>query len=157
MKIKALLLVLLLLASVATVKAQVSLNIRIGDSMIKGLAGIELQASNISISTSVRPARLPFNSTMLCYSICGTYYLWQYQTSPYISTGITTHGRYEMSDITGKSVRSFLVIGGIRVYPSNFSERCSERLSIDIGAGANFSEYKTIPSIELMFNWALFK
>ena len=75
--------------------AQVSFNLSGGTSYsdeVNYFIGCELQGSNVSVTTTWHPQRLEKYFYVNGFSLKATYYLWAYQTTPYFSMGVVTHG-----------------------------------------------------------------
>jgi hypothetical protein len=143
-----------------TCSGQVSFNITGGGSYsdeINYFVGCELQGSNVSVTTTWHPQRLEKYFYVNGFSLKATYYRWTYQTTPYFSMGVVTHGNYEHDTMTGKAYRSMPIVVGFRLYPNQYNDNIMEDLSFDIGAGIELAKYKPYPYVELTMNFALAK
>ena len=140
--------------------AQVSFNLSGGTSYsdeVNYFIGCELQGSNVSVTTTWHPQRLEKYFYVNGFSLKATYYLWAYQTTPYFSMGVVTHGNYKRDEMTGKAFRSMPIVVGFRLYPNDYNDNIMDELSFDIGAGIELAKYKPYPYVELIINFALAK
>ena len=150
--------ILFLFSIIAT--AQIAVNLSGGTSYsdeVNYFIGCELQGSNVSVTTSWHPQYLEKYFYVNGFSLKATYYLWAYQTTPYFSMGVVTHGNYKHDEMTGKAFRSMPIIAGFRIYPANYNDRIMDELSFDIGAGIELAKYRPYPYVELIMNFNLFK
>jgi hypothetical protein len=139
---------------------QVSFNLSGGTSYsdeINYFVGTELQGSNVSVTASWHPQVIEKYFYVNGFSLKATYYLWAYQTTPYFSMGVVTHGNYKHDEMTGKAFRSMPIVVGFRIYPNDYNDNILEDLSFDIGAGIELAKYRPYPYVELTMNFALAK
>jgi hypothetical protein len=122
----------------------------------KPFAGIEIQGSNVSVDFQFRPQWLDKKVYINGFGLTGTFYLYSYQSTPFVSTGIITHGKYNLSDITGKAKRSMIVSLGYRFYPSDKFKFIDDHLSFDIGIGIELTEESINPYFEFTMNIIIF-
>jgi hypothetical protein len=152
---------LLIVLLAAQVDAQVSVNTKTGLSVLHRpelFVAAELQASFVSVSVEFRPDYIDKHMYANGMGLFGTIYRWQYQSSPYFSFGIITHGS-EIDEITGEAVRSFPVMIGYRFYPAKIKKwkYIDEGLSFDIAGGIELMRNTTVrPYIQLSGNFILF-
>jgi hypothetical protein len=136
-----------------------------GDSELNGMLGIEFQISHFSISGGWRPGMTPsgqkINSWSTALSIYGNEKnIEGYIYFPYFSIGMSSQGYIHTNStypfLTGEYTVSPSVIALVG-FKSFFIPELSKRLSIKVGFGCNVSEYGTMPSFEVLINFALFK
>jgi hypothetical protein len=117
----------------------------------------ELQASNVSVIGEWRPVQLERYVYIDGYGLQARYYLYPYQSSPFLSMGVITHGKMELEKMTGMAVRSMPIVIGFRFYPSQYNDNILDRLSFDILAGVELLNNGIKPYVELSGNFILFK
>lgn len=160
-----LILTLLSLSSIAQVP--MALNLRIGNSETKGLTGLELQVSKVSISGGWRPESFPWgmktNSIDLAFTVYGRQW---YESGYYITIARASQGMVYEKQINKYGVTtvydvepSYLFQLGYRV---NFSDimktpGITHRFSFDTGFGWSFSEHANMFEFEFLLNFAIFK
>jgi hypothetical protein len=156
---KIILFLLILLPSVLS--AQVAVHITGGVSTtnnFNGFIGAELQGSNVSVTASWNPVKLDSYFCVNGFSLMGSFYLWPYQTSPFFTLGVITHGNYDLSEVTGKPIRSMPIAIGYRIYPSQYNDRILENLSFDIAVGIEITESTRVyPYAKLTANFIITK
>jgi hypothetical protein len=144
-----------------TCSGQVSFNQKLGFAPIgglKGFVGAELQGSNVSIIAEWRPVSLDRYVYVNGFVLGATFYLWPYQTSPFFSMKIITHGNYNPDEITGLPIRTMPIILGMRIYPNQYNDNIIDRLSFDIAGGIELTrDARVEPYAEITGNFILFK
>jgi hypothetical protein len=155
---------IIFLSSCVPLPAQTSLNVRAGDSKLKGLLGLELQYCNISLSGGWKPTReAPLQERVQCFSVATTYYYEYNRTSPYLSVGMTDKGISEFN-LTSQSYDiypSMFAVIGIRAIPHDVRPRFSKNFYYDIGLGTQVSkmgeQYSVRWAIEIVFNYNILR
>jgi hypothetical protein len=156
---KTITILLLLLLTIET-NAQVSVNYKLGASILHRTSlftGIEIQGSNISASLEFRPDYMDKHIYANGVGLFTTLYLWTYKSTPFFTMGIVTHGSVK-DEITGKPVRSMPIFMGYRFYPKDKWNFIDEDMSFDIGLGAELMRNSTVRTyIQVSGNYILFK
>lgn len=140
--------------------AQASFTPHVGGSFsprMNAFVGAELQGSNVSITADWRPFKDNNNVYTDGFALGAAFYLWAYRSSPMFSTKIITHGQHNIDDVTGKPLRSMVIMAGYRFYPENSNRNIMEELSFDLSGGIEIGKFHTVPCIELSMNFTLFK
>ena len=141
-----------------------ALTVRIGDSELKGLAGLELQISRLSISGGWTPGHLPYGGSKInSFDLAFTLYSRQwYESSWYVSIGRASRGivyatRFDNynNSYNYKAEPSLIGILGYRT--NFFPDFGNKRLYADTGFGYNVSEHGNMFVFEVVINYALFK
>lgn len=144
-----------------------ALNLRIGDSETKGLAGLELQVSRLSFSAGWRPESIPFVREIHSLDLALTLYGKQWYESSYFFTvarasqGVIYKKRIDIYGITteyGVEPSYLFQVG----YRANLADMLgiptmTRRISWDTGIGWNFSEHANMFAFEVVWNFALFR
>lgn len=164
---KKILIIILLLISV-TLSAQVpmALNLRVGDSETKGITGLELQISKLSLSAGWRPEFIPFGATTHSLDLALTLYGKQWdESSCFISVARASQGViYQKAiNIYGITTQygvepSYLFQVGYRANLGDIlgAPYLTRRVSLDTGIGWNFSEHADMFAFEVILNFTLF-
>jgi prepilin signal peptidase PulO-like enzyme (type II secretory pathway) len=154
---KTLLTILVLFCSLS-LSAQVTLNTKLGASVITKpafYAGLELQADIVSVSVEFRPDYVDKQVYANGIGLFGTIYRWKYQSSPFFTIGIITHGS-QKDEITGEAVRSMPIVVGYRFYPAQKWKYLDEDWSLDIGGGVELMRNSTVrPYIQFSCNYII--
>jgi hypothetical protein len=140
--------------------AQIAVTTRTGvaySDRFNAFEAIEIQASNVSLNLQFRPEKIDKSVYTGGFGLIGSFFLYPYQSTPYITTGIITHGKSELSQVTGKAKRSFIVAPGYRFYPSDRYRFIDDHLSFDIGVGIQLFESGIKFYSEISINIILFK
>jgi len=142
------------------IHAQVAFHTTLGGDLsgiANGFVGAEFQASNVAVTTSWRPFSIGEKMYTDGFSLGTKFYLYAFRTTPYFSSTIITHGKYNISDVTGEAKRSMELLLGLRAYPFQMNDNIIERLSFDVATGIDIGEHKTIPVVNITMNFTLFK
>lgn len=149
-----------------TAQTPMALNVRIGDSELKGFVGVEYQISKYSISGGWRPGSTPAGHTTNSFDIALTLYgkSWN-ESSLYFSMGMASKDIVYVANINPEinvinfySVESSMIaIIGYRSNLNEISRGLSNRFSIDVGLGYNVSKHNDLFTFEVLLNYALFK
>ena len=152
---------LLFMISSTLLNAQIGCSFKSSTTVINGFTpsvGGEFNLSNISISAELRLIKTDQPQRVPSFGLWGTFYLWPRQSSPFFAWGIITRGHNEISEITGKPVRSAPLVIGYRFYPTELkNHRIDDRLSFDIKGGSEICEKGIKPYLEISGSWTLFK
>jgi hypothetical protein len=139
-----------------------ALNLRFGDSELKGLLGAEVEVYNFSLSGGWRPARIPFGKTFHSFNTALTYYVQAPpQASYFASVGIASKGYiwlpYPYTDFTKYDLDpSLIVLLGCRLNMKEYFPRFNDRFYIDFGLGYFFTGYNSGISFEALINYRIF-
>jgi hypothetical protein len=160
-----LILTLLSLSSIAQVP--MALNLRIGNSETKGLTGLELQVSKVSISGGWRPESflcgIKTNSIDLAFTLYGKQW---YESGYYITIARASQGMVYEKQISAYGATtqcaiepSYLFQLGYRINLSDIMEipELTHRFSIDTGIGWSFSKHANMFEFEVLINFTIFK
>ena len=160
--------IVLLIFICITLNAQIptALNVRIGDSEVKGFVGVEYQVSKYSISGGWRPGNTPAGHTTNSFDVALTLYgkPWN-KSSLYFSMGMASEGIIYLTGIDPKFnivnfydvEPSMIAMIGYRSNLNDISRDISNRLSIDVGLGYNVSKCHDLFTFEILINYVLFK
>jgi hypothetical protein len=163
MKKNIIVLIFFILSIALSAQIPKALTVRIGDSELKGLAGVELQVSRFSISGGWRPGHLPYGGSMInSFDLALTIYSKQwYESSWYLSIGRASRGIVYATKLNIYSglneYKAEPSIIGILGYRTNFFPDFNNRLYIDTGFGYNIGKNSNLFAFEVVINYALFK
>lgn len=139
---------------------QVSFKAKLGFSAIPRLnefAGVELQGSNIAVSAEFRPDYIDNYVYANGMGLSATLFLYPYQSSPFFTTMIITHGS-KIDIVTGRPVRSMPISLGYRLYPKDKWSYIDDGLSFDVAIGVELlNTAKVRPYIQISGNFILVK
>ena len=137
--------------------------LRAGDSPIKGLAGIELQMSNYSLSAGWRPIQDPIDKNYNSFSGAFTVYSDQwYKSCWYASLGAASKGylyqpTIHIPNLPGDYIPepSAVLMVGRRINTRNLNHSWSNKCIVDVGGGYSVSEHSNYFTFEMIFNFVL--
>lgn len=148
-------LIFLMLLIFNSIQSQIptALNIRVGDSELKGLVGVEYQRAFISISGGWRPLCTPEEVKINSFSSALTFYnKYWYESSYYISCGMATNGiMYQTENWTYKPSNSFLILIGYKSVYDTIN--ITNRFNITVGVGCNVNKRATLFAFEVLLNF----
>jgi hypothetical protein len=158
----------MLISTLIFAQRPTTLNVRLGDSEIKGVAGVEFQRSHLSIAAGWRPVQTPIEAkTIHSFSTAVTVYSSNCNnTSFYGSLGYASCGYMWYQDVIYPYLthsKGFLpeasVAGiiGLRINLRDIFHNASSRLLLDVGAGLHASGHSNMVSIEMLLNYSLFR
>lgn len=157
---KFIVLVFIVLSASLSAQIPATINLRIADSEIKGLFGLEFQISKFSISGGWRPGSTPLGDRVNSWDFAFTVYQkhW-YESGFYVSVGTASEGivHHEIFNGTYTIERSGLILVGFRMNANDVCYRFNDRLTFDVGAGYNGSAHADLFSFEVVVNYSLFK
>jgi hypothetical protein len=149
---KVLLVISFMLIGIIANAQELQINARIGDSPLKGVAGVELMYQDVGISAGWRPSKVwqyRFNS----YCFAASYYR-DIKTIPaYVSAGIATDGIIYYDDKDYKGTTSLIVLVGLQTPWPNTVKK--SRVYFTWGAGGNFSQHRSMFAFEFLINFAI--
>jgi hypothetical protein len=153
-------LIFLFLMISAIANAQVAFHTTLGGDLsgnANGFVGAEFQASNVAVVACWRPFSIGDKMYTDGFSLGTKFYLYAFRTTPYFSSTIITHGKYQLSDVTGEAKRSMELLIGLRAYPFQMNDNIIDRLSFDVATGIDIGEHQTVPVVNITVNFTLFK
>jgi len=166
MKKLRLIVIVMMLFTCLTLHAQVpvSLDVNIGDSELRGLAGIELQVSRFALVGGWRPGLTPSGDHLNSWSAGLVVYGDEHVDlvgrilNIYASAGLASQGYTYMIEPYDyqhyKTVSSVIILVGAKtvLFPES-----NKNILCKFGVGCNISDVGVIPAFEVVFSYKLFK
>lgn len=163
-KMKKLIIILLVLSGLSlNAQVPIGVNVRAGDSEIKGLMGVEFQISNFSLSGGWRPQKV-WEQEVNSFTGAFTYYSDQwFESCFYTSIGVSSKGYFyapivHIPNVTGNDYipePSINILIGRRINFHDILDAQSKKYIFDAGIGLGISEHFEWFAFEVLFNFNL--
>ena len=136
------------------------LNLRVGDSQVKGCAGIEFKYGNVSLSAGWRPIKLLYPDRWF-HSFSGAFTIFNNPggESYYFTCAAASAGMiyYDALKYNYEPEPSVMALIGLRYFPHRDIPELTNRISFDVGMGVNMSTHCTALAMEFIVNFSVFR
>ena len=150
-------LIFLFLMISAIANAQ-SVNLNIGDSQLKGIAGASFQYENFSIDGGWRPMLLRYPKRWEhSFSGCMTFYSQAKGDAVYISAGGSSAGMLYQGKTSFETESSVLALIGLRYFPHRDMPMIGRNVSFNTGIGVNMARDAVMLAMEFVVNFKMTK